>query len=211
MPWPRCVGQGRRTHCDSPVRISPIQRQVARQNLSVPLQVARQNLLQPSVALDPSWRNPCHVSKSHQISDAEDREDRVLADDAPDAQPLALPLQLLAVILFLCHEFGPLAGSRSWGMWTSIRTWKSMARSPLHGVEDEVPFEGAPVLLLHTTGARSAQQRVHPLMYLGDDGRYLLFASAAGVDRSPAWYWNPHRQPRRPHRSRRRAPRRTCR
>jgi deazaflavin-dependent oxidoreductase (nitroreductase family) len=52
------------------------------------------------------------------------------------------------------------------------------------------PFEGAPVLLLHTTGARSGQERVHPLMYLPDDGRYLLFASAAGVDRSPAWYWN---------------------
>jgi F420H(2)-dependent quinone reductase len=28
------------------------------------------------------------------------------------------------------------------------------------------PFEGAPVLLLHTTGARSGQERVHPLMYL---------------------------------------------
>jgi deazaflavin-dependent oxidoreductase (nitroreductase family) len=27
-------------------------------------------------------------------------------------------------------------------------------------------------------------------MYLADDGRYVLFASAAGVDRSPAWYWN---------------------
>jgi deazaflavin-dependent oxidoreductase (nitroreductase family) len=27
-------------------------------------------------------------------------------------------------------------------------------------------------------------------MYLADDGRYLLFASAAGVDRGPAWYWN---------------------
>jgi deazaflavin-dependent oxidoreductase (nitroreductase family) len=52
------------------------------------------------------------------------------------------------------------------------------------------PFEGAPVLLLHTTGARSGQERVHPLMYLADDGRYLLFASAAGFDRSPAWYWN---------------------
>jgi deazaflavin-dependent oxidoreductase (nitroreductase family) len=52
------------------------------------------------------------------------------------------------------------------------------------------PFEGAPVLLLHTTGARSGQERVHPLMYLADDGRYLLFASAAGVDSSPAWYWN---------------------
>jgi deazaflavin-dependent oxidoreductase (nitroreductase family) len=52
------------------------------------------------------------------------------------------------------------------------------------------PFEGAPVLLLHTTGARSGQERVHPLMYLADGGRYVLFASAAGVDRSPAWYWN---------------------
>ena len=52
------------------------------------------------------------------------------------------------------------------------------------------PFEGAPVLLLHTTGARSGQERVHPLMYLADDDRYLLFASAAGIDSSPAWYWN---------------------
>ena len=52
------------------------------------------------------------------------------------------------------------------------------------------PFEGAPVLLLHTAGARSGDERVHPLMYLADDGRYLLFASAAGVDRNPAWYWN---------------------
>jgi deazaflavin-dependent oxidoreductase (nitroreductase family) len=25
---------------------------------------------------------------------------------------------------------------------------------------------------------------------MADDGRYLLFASAAGVDGSPAWYWN---------------------
>jgi deazaflavin-dependent oxidoreductase (nitroreductase family) len=52
------------------------------------------------------------------------------------------------------------------------------------------PFEGAPVLLLHTRGARSGQERVHPLVYLEDEGGYLLFASAGGVDRSPAWYWN---------------------
>jgi deazaflavin-dependent oxidoreductase (nitroreductase family) len=52
------------------------------------------------------------------------------------------------------------------------------------------PFEGASVLLLHTTGSRSGEERLHPLMYLADDGRYLLFASAAGVDRNPAWYRN---------------------
>ena len=51
-------------------------------------------------------------------------------------------------------------------------------------------FEGAPVLLLHSTGARSGEERVSPMMYLPDDGRYLVFASAAGADRNPAWYHN---------------------
>ena len=27
------------------------------------------------------------------------------------------------------------------------------------------PFEGAPLLLLHTTGAKSGQERVNPMMY----------------------------------------------
>jgi len=51
-------------------------------------------------------------------------------------------------------------------------------------------FEGAPVLLLHTKGARSGEERVNPMMYMADGGRYLVFASAAGVDRNPAWYHN---------------------
>ncbi|SPM37792.1 Putative heme iron utilization protein, partial [Mycobacterium rhizamassiliense] len=51
-------------------------------------------------------------------------------------------------------------------------------------------FEGAPVLLLHSTGASSGQERVSPMMYLPDGDRYLVFASAAGADRNPAWYHN---------------------
>ncbi|WP_096290942.1 nitroreductase family deazaflavin-dependent oxidoreductase [Mycobacterium ahvazicum] len=51
-------------------------------------------------------------------------------------------------------------------------------------------FEGAPVLLLHSKGARSGEERVSPMMYLADGHRYLVFASAAGADRSPAWYHN---------------------
>lgn len=51
-------------------------------------------------------------------------------------------------------------------------------------------FEGAPVLLLHTVGAKSGEERVNPMMYLADGERYLVFASAAGADRNPAWYWN---------------------
>jgi deazaflavin-dependent oxidoreductase (nitroreductase family) len=52
------------------------------------------------------------------------------------------------------------------------------------------PFEGAPLLLLHSTGARSGKNRVSPVMYLPDDGRYLVFASKAGSDHNPDWYWN---------------------
>lgn len=41
-------------------------------------------------------------------------------------------------------------------------------------------FAGAPLLLLHSVGARSGQQRVSPMMYLADGERFLVFASNAG-------------------------------
>lgn len=52
-------------------------------------------------------------------------------------------------------------------------------------------FEGAPLLLLHTTGARSGAERVSPMMYqdLGD-GRLAVFASKAGAHTNPAWFHN---------------------
>jgi deazaflavin-dependent oxidoreductase (nitroreductase family) len=51
-------------------------------------------------------------------------------------------------------------------------------------------FEGAPLLLLHSTGARSGEPRTNIMMYLADGDRYLVFASKAGADTNPAWYWN---------------------
>jgi deazaflavin-dependent oxidoreductase (nitroreductase family) len=58
------------------------------------------------------------------------------------------------------------------------------------------PFEGAPLLLLHTTGARSGQERVNPVMYrkLGDG--YVVFASKGGAPVSPDWYHNLVANPR---------------
>lgn len=52
------------------------------------------------------------------------------------------------------------------------------------------PFAGAPLLLLHTRGARSGLERVSPMMYLADGARYLVFASKAGADTNPGWYHN---------------------
>ena len=51
-------------------------------------------------------------------------------------------------------------------------------------------FEGSPVLLLHTTGARTGLERVNPMMYLQESGRIFVFASKAGADSDPDWFRN---------------------
>ncbi len=52
------------------------------------------------------------------------------------------------------------------------------------------PFEGAPLLLLHTVGARTGAERVHPMMYRPVGDGYAVFASKAGAPDNPAWYHN---------------------
>jgi deazaflavin-dependent oxidoreductase (nitroreductase family) len=51
-------------------------------------------------------------------------------------------------------------------------------------------FQGAPVLLLHTKGAKTGKERVTPVMYLELDGRTFVFASKAGAPTNPDWYHN---------------------
>ncbi|MFG3260460.1 nitroreductase/quinone reductase family protein [Streptomyces sp. NPDC048172] len=59
------------------------------------------------------------------------------------------------------------------------------------------PFEGARLLLLTTTGARSGAPRTTPLGYLADGGgRVLVIASAAGAPHHPAWFHNLRAHPR---------------
>jgi deazaflavin-dependent oxidoreductase (nitroreductase family) len=52
-------------------------------------------------------------------------------------------------------------------------------------------FAGAPMVILHTTGAKTGSARVNPLVSLpGDDGTLYVFASAAGAPKHPDWYFN---------------------
>lgn len=51
-------------------------------------------------------------------------------------------------------------------------------------------FDGAPLLLLHTVGAKTGHARVNPMMYLDLDGRRFVFASKAGADTDPDWFRN---------------------
>jgi deazaflavin-dependent oxidoreductase (nitroreductase family) len=51
-------------------------------------------------------------------------------------------------------------------------------------------FEGANLLLLSTTGAKSGQPRVSPLAYFRVDGKLVIIGSFAGADVNPAWVHN---------------------
>src|SRR2546425_13141745 len=52
------------------------------------------------------------------------------------------------------------------------------------------PFEGRPLLLLTTTGAKSGQHRTTPMMYVPDGDRLLVIASNVGAPTHPDWYYN---------------------
>ena len=51
-------------------------------------------------------------------------------------------------------------------------------------------FANQTLLLLHTTGAKSGQERINPVVCLRDDDRYVIFASKAGAPTNPDWYHN---------------------
>lgn len=52
------------------------------------------------------------------------------------------------------------------------------------------PFEGASLVLLTTTGAKSGQQRTTPLASYSEDGRLFVIASKGGAPTHPAWFHN---------------------
>lgn len=51
-------------------------------------------------------------------------------------------------------------------------------------------FGPVPLLILHTTGAKTGQAREHPLTYQPRGDRYAIFASKAGAPSHPAWFHN---------------------
>ena len=56
-------------------------------------------------------------------------------------------------------------------------------------------FDGKPLLILHTTGAKTGTHRESPLMYLDYEDRLFVFASKAGAHSHPDWYYNAKANP----------------
>jgi deazaflavin-dependent oxidoreductase (nitroreductase family) len=57
-------------------------------------------------------------------------------------------------------------------------------------------FGDAPIVILHTTGAKSGAARENPLVALAEGDDLYLFASKAGAPTNPDWYHNVKANPR---------------
>jgi deazaflavin-dependent oxidoreductase (nitroreductase family) len=70
--------------------------------------------------------------------------------------------------------------------------WNSKIIAEFRANEGKVggPFDGTPLLLLHTTGARTGAQRINPLAYRTDGDALVVFASKAGAPTNPDWFHN---------------------
>ncbi len=71
--------------------------------------------------------------------------------------------------------------------------WMSRGNAWLYkisGGKRGTTFRKAPVALLTTTGRKTGQPRVSPLLYMRDGDRVILVASRGGTDKNPMWYLN---------------------
>ena len=51
-------------------------------------------------------------------------------------------------------------------------------------------FEGAQMMLLTTTGAKSGEARTKPVVYTTDGDRFVVIASKGGAPTNPDWFHN---------------------
>jgi deazaflavin-dependent oxidoreductase (nitroreductase family) len=51
-------------------------------------------------------------------------------------------------------------------------------------------FEGKTLLLLHSKGAKSGEERVNPVAYVKDQDRWVVIASKGGAPTNPDWFYN---------------------
>jgi deazaflavin-dependent oxidoreductase (nitroreductase family) len=78
------------------------------------------------------------------------------------------------------------------GRLLGVSDWNAKIIDEFRANEGKVggAFEGSQMLILHTTGAKTGKERVHPLVYQADGDRLAIFASKGGAPENPAWYGN---------------------
>jgi deazaflavin-dependent oxidoreductase (nitroreductase family) len=57
-------------------------------------------------------------------------------------------------------------------------------------------YEGLPLALITTTGAKTGKDRLSPVSYINDGDRVVITATNAGMDTHPQWYHNLRANPK---------------
>jgi len=75
---------------------------------------------------------------------------------------------------------------------SGVRDWNRKIIAEFRANKGKVGgmFEGRTLLLLHTKGARSRQERINPVAYVRDGERFVVIASKGGAPTNPDWYYN---------------------
>jgi deazaflavin-dependent oxidoreductase (nitroreductase family) len=75
---------------------------------------------------------------------------------------------------------------------SDVNNWNKKVIEEFRASEGRVGgnFEGKTLLLLHTRGAKSGQERINPAACIKDGQRWVVIASKAGAPTHPDWYYN---------------------
>ena len=75
---------------------------------------------------------------------------------------------------------------------SEVNEWNKKVIAEFRANEGKVggSFEGKTLLLLHTIGAKSQQERINPVACVMDGDRLTVIASKAGAPTHPDWYFN---------------------
>ncbi len=76
------------------------------------------------------------------------------------------------------------------GGGTQVSSFNDRVIAEFRSQSGHVDGFGDRLVLVHSTGARTGEERVNPALSLRDGSSWLVIASAAGAERNPAWYRN---------------------
>ncbi|CAN5162436.1 nitroreductase family deazaflavin-dependent oxidoreductase [soil metagenome] len=75
-------------------------------------------------------------------------------------------------------------------MTTEMDDWNTKAIAEFRGSDGRTEMWGDRLVIIHSIGAKSGEERLNPVLGIPRDGSWLVIASRGGAPQPPSWYWN---------------------
>ena len=75
-------------------------------------------------------------------------------------------------------------------MATQMEEWNANAIAEFRGNDGATGRWGDNLVIVHSIGAKSGEERLNPMLGIPRDGSWLVVASKGGDPKPPAWYYN---------------------